>query len=96
MEAVQSLIGALPYMGDDDFDHPFLAPSLQAESSKPDGSMRQWLLTVSVEANVLYSSFSTYFGAPEQGELIQSWLNLGIDSPLLRQRLQLLRRKNHL
>jgi FkbM family methyltransferase len=92
-EALRSLIQAIPYMENVDFEQPFLAPCKRFDALPPNDSMQGWLMAAAIEANEIASNYSSFFAQSNQRDLLQFALSLGFDSPPLQRRLDLINRR---
>ena len=92
-EALRSLIGAIPYMNNEDFGEPFLSPCSRFDTINPGDSLQTWLMAAALESHATKSSFSSFFAGPAQREPLQYALNLGFDCPALQRRLNLINRR---
>jgi len=92
-EALRSLIQAIPYMENVDFEQPFLAPCKRFDTLAPNDLMQGWLMTAAIEANEIASNYSSFFAQSNQRDLLQFALSLGFDSPPLQRRLDLINRR---
>lgn len=92
-EALRSLIHAIPYMENIDFEQPFLAPCKRFDTIPPNDSMQGWLMTAAIEAHEMTSNYSSFFAQSKKRDLLQFALSLGFDSPPLQRRLDLINRR---
>lgn len=93
LEALSSLVSAIPYLSDADFQEPFLAPDAGFAAIEPIDSLQNWLLAGALEAYVLRASHSSYFGDPQMIETVRLAANLGYGSDALQRRLRLLEQR---
>lgn len=94
-EALSSLVSAIPYMTDADFQEPFLAPDARFDTIQPSNSLQNWLLAASLEAYFIRYAHSGYFADVRMVETLQSACSLGYSSAELQRRLRLLQQRDH-
>jgi FkbM family methyltransferase len=93
VEALESLIAALAWFQDEDFQEPFLAPLPRFDNVAPQDSLRDWLLVAAIEAHEQLRHYSSFFTGPLLRERLEAALSLGYRSETLERRLSLINRR---
>lgn len=93
VEALDSLVGALPWMQEEDFEESFLAPLPRFDTVAPQGPLRDWLLVAAIEAHEQLRHYSSFFTGPLLRERLEEALSLGYPSETLERRLSLINQR---
>jgi len=93
LEALDSLINALPWMEDGEIQQPFLAPCARFDTVPPGESLQQWLMVAAIEAHESLRHYSSFFTGALLRERLSYALGLGIPSAPLQRRLNLIERR---
>jgi len=93
MEALDSLIGALPWMQEEDLGLPFLAPISRFDTVAVQGPLQEWLMVAAIEAHERVRHYSSFFTGPLLRERLAYALSLGYPSETLERRLSLINRR---
>jgi hypothetical protein len=93
--AVNALKSLLAYIHDKgvDVSEPFLAPLERFDSIVPDADPVRWLVAAVLEQLELREGFSSFYAGPEARERLEDIHALGLGSPEMARRLELVRRR---
>lgn len=95
VEALDSLISALPWMQLEDLSEPFLAPWPRFEAVEPGESPQAWLMAAAIEAHECLRHYSSFFTGPLLRDRLDYALSLGYGSEALERRRRLIDRRFH-
>jgi FkbM family methyltransferase len=93
IEALDSLISALPWMQAGDFQEPFLAPWARFDTIPPGDSLPAWLMAGAIEAHETLRQYSSFFSGEQLRDRLAYAVDLGFPSAPLQRRLSLIERR---
>jgi FkbM family methyltransferase len=93
VEALDSLINALPWLRDEDFQAPFLSPLARFDMISTKDSLQKWLIAAAIEAHEELRHHSSFFSNSLFRDRLVYALDLGYESEPLLRRLNLINRR---